>query len=163
MSDGPALARLRAHIEAEVADGLNKLDSYSGSEWCAIAPVEQEVFGIALHDMPRLVATYWAWEIACGSVSGDLADDPDFADALWAELKVVRTGRTLARVAWAHSDFLDAWAEFANLFGVPYRLAHAFFWKNYFLQVRQGIIVYQQDNPVPDYTIVSGEDDERPF
>jgi len=163
MSDGPALARLRVHIEAEVEEGLKKPDDYSGFDWCAIAPVEQEVFDIKLHDMPRLTAVYWAWQVACESVSADLVDDPDFANALWAELKVVQTGRTLARVAWAHSDFVDAWTEFAKLFGVPYRLSHAFFWKNYFLEMRRGTIVYKDDQHIPDLTTVSDMDDERPF
>lgn len=160
---GSALERLQAHIEAEVAAGLANLDRYRGNHLAAITPFEQEVFHIEMHDIPRLGAAYWAWEVACGIIHDKLAGDPDLANALAAELEIVRQGRALSAEDRSHTDFAEAWTAFAKLFGIPYRLAFAFFWKNYFMDVRLGHILHEGDYHGPDFMAVAHTEDEPPF
>lgn len=158
-----ALDRLRAHIEAEVAAGLTKLDDYRGNHLAAITPVEQEVFHIEMHDVPRLGAVYWAWEVACGIIHDRLAGDADLAAAIRAELEPVQRGQALFPKDVTHTDFIAAWLDFAKLFGIPHRPAYAFFWKNHFLEMRQGLIDYDDGYHGPDFMAVAYDGDEPPF
>lgn len=163
MSDGPALARLRAHIDGQVAAGLDRLDDYRGNHLAAITLPEQQVFHLEMHDIPRLGAAYWAWEVACGIINDRLADDPDLVNALADELEIVRRGRVLSAKGRSHTDFAEAWTEFAKLFGIPFRLAFAFFWKNYFMDVRLGHILHEGDYHGPDFMAVAHTEDEPPY
>lgn len=159
-----ALERLRLHIEAEVSAGLADLSAYRGNHLAAITQSEQEVFHLEMHDIPRLAAVYWAWEVACGLISDELAGDPDLTAAIRAELEPVRRGRTLLPKDATHTDFIAAWTDFAKLFGLPHRPAYAFFWKNLFLDMRSGLIEYDDGYHGPDFMAVAHDDDEElPF
>jgi hypothetical protein len=114
-------------------------------------------------DIPRLAAVYLAWETACGIISGQLADDADLTAAVRAELEPVQRGQMLLPKDATHTDFIAAWTDFAKLFGIPHRPAYVFFWKNHFLDMRSGLINYDDGYHGPDFTAAAQGDDELPF
>lgn len=154
-----ALDRLRALIEAQVALGFRKQGRYYVPDLAEATKAEKEVFDLPLSDMPRLAATYWAWDIACRTIDENLYGEPGLVEAL-REIPIVQKGSEAFHRNRAHPDFLASWIEFARLLGVPYRPALAFFWKNCFYEMRRGHFTYDDGYYGPE-TAEPGE--ARPF
>lgn len=123
-------ADLQAHFRAALDPAL---DRYSGPDWFQLTRAESEVFGLALDELPALVAASRCSRPSRISPTADFARTPLCAAAQRPCLHPARSAS-------------GAWSRFAGLLGIPSRLAFAWFWKHQFWLERQGLITRFDDD-----------------
>ena len=141
-NDGSAFAHLQALIDRNSASLEENLDRLWGHDWFQLSLEEASVFPIQIQDVPRLVAVFDAYEAVVDITSNDIHADHELCEAVRAELPWLTTKQT----------DIGEFQNFAALFGIFYRLAHAFFTKIEFWQIRQGIACYKDENQCCEIT-----------
>lgn len=127
-------ADLQTHFRAALDPGL-PLDRYSGPDWFQLTRAESEVFGLALDELPALVAAFEMFQAIADIAHNDFARTPLCATAQ-SGLGFIQPG----------ACDLGAWSRFAGLLGIPSRLAFAWFGKHQFWLERQGLITRFDDD-----------------
>lgn len=111
---------------------------YEGADWYQITPEERKVFGISLASMPPVVTAYRYYEEVL-----DLTDTDILPPAVIAVIRQDVAHRFgMKPQILCHSEF----ENFAKLFGISRRTAHAWFIKHEFWCVRRGIQSYEDDD-----------------
>lgn len=143
MSSHSSVERLQAWHLAQVEKGQSDLSKFRGNgDWTQLSPAEEDVFQLALDDMPALTAAWWAWECVAGIVDASLGD-ASLIDDLRCEVPFLAGARhSILSLPVDHPDVRAAWSRFAALLGIGTRTAHAFFAKRYLWDVRRGLISY---------------------
>lgn len=141
-----ATERLHDLIRREIEiNGNHAFTREHGADWFELSAAEAEVFGLSLDHMPSLIAVWTAFEAVTDMASGGFEPyDPALFAAVRAEhpwLEEARVKRTQE-----HTHFL----RFAKLFGIPYRLAHAWYAKQDFWNARAGVTYYEDEPRDPD-------------
>lgn len=107
-------------------------ETYSGEDWYQLSHAEEEVFQLKLEDMPRLVAVH---ELYYDAVRITSQIPEERVDAIREELP------------WLSDCVVceGEWQRFAALFGISSRQAGAFCEKYHFWDVRQGHIIFRDE------------------
>jgi len=132
-----ALERLHVLIRLETEHlGNRGMGRTFGYDWFNLSEHEAIVFGLSLDDLPALVSVWMAFEAVMDIC--DMFERPDAAllAAVRSELPWLRHSME-SRSLECHE-----FQKFAKLFGVSNRMAHAWFSKRDFWDVRCGIIRY---------------------
>lgn len=147
MSATPATDRLRAWIKEFGLARAGELDAYRGHDWMQLTEAEEEVFDLALADMAAVSTVFHEWEALIGRVDGELWPEmPSAAAAIRAEhpfIEVIR--RKHAADTLAASELVEGFQQFAALFGVSYRTAHAFHYKRLFWDIRHHLMTFRDE------------------
>jgi len=145
MSATPATDRLRAWIE-ERSRG-DALDAYRGHDWMQLTEAEEEVFGLALADMAAVSTVFHEWEALIGRVDGELWPEmPSAAAAIRAEHPFIAAIRGKhAADALSPGEFVEGFQQFAALFGISSRTAHAFHYKRLFWDIRRRLVTFRDE------------------
>lgn len=139
-----AVARLHALIRLETEMlGNNGLGRTYGYDWFELSEDEARVFDLSLDDLPALVSVWMAFEAVM-----DICDMFERADQ--ALLEEVRGELSWLRLSIeAHALECHVFQRFAKLFGISHRLAHAWFAKRHFYDIRSGIAIYGDEGEMP--------------
>lgn len=107
---------------------------FRGREWWQLTRAEAWAFALTLEDMPHIVPVYHAYHAVLDIVCDELAASEACAQARTA-------------CSWLSQGAVERreWLRFAALFGVPNRKAAAFFAKIEWLEVRAGLVTYQDE------------------
>ncbi|MCD8571199.1 MAG: hypothetical protein LRY76_06720 [Alphaproteobacteria bacterium] len=134
ISTEAAWQELHDAFEREAARPAN----YAGTDWYQITPEEQKVFGIKMVSMPRVVTAYSYYEEIL-----DLADSGLLPSSI---IPVIR--QDVSERFGMEPGMMDhtQFENFAKLFGISRRTAHAWFIKHEFWCVRRGIQTYDDDD-----------------
>lgn len=94
-----------------------------------------QIFGVALEQVPRLMAAWDAWFEFLGLViSGNSHSDKLLAHARQQHPELTRGNEP------------ELWMEFAKVYaGLPQRQAEAMYWKDWFWTVRECDVVYADE------------------
>jgi hypothetical protein len=139
----------REQVGAQIADSEGRpVEDFSGDDWWQLQEEEQYVFEIDPLRFPRMVTSFWMFEIFLGQVAPEeyeLAPEP---------VESERNHRP-DLVEKGHSN--DGFQHFASDYaGLTFREAAAMYAKNRFWHVRAGI-TYYADEPEP---VVDSDDPE---
>jgi len=134
ISTEAAWQEVQAAFERDAARPAN----YTGTDWYQISREEQTVFGIRMVSMPRVVTAYSYYEEIL-----DLTDTGILPPAVMAVIR-----KDVAERFGMEPGMLDhtQFENFAKLFGISRRTAHAWFVKHEFWCVRRGIQGYDDDD-----------------
>lgn len=110
-----------------------------GYDWFNLSEHEAIVFGLGLDDLPALVSVWMAFEAVMDICDMFERADAALLDAVRCELPWLRQSIE-ARALECHE-----FQKFAKLFGVSNRMAHAWFSKRDFWDLRCGIIHYADE------------------
>ncbi|SNY93884.1 hypothetical protein SAMN04515647_4205 [Cohaesibacter sp. ES.047] len=137
-----ATDRMRLHFyqQQQALAGVDPA-SYRGDDWYQLSASEEQVFGLTLQDMPGLAALWDCFELVLG-----LIEPGDGATGLTRDviLGVRQENEWLGGAANQTVPLVSSelFTQFASCFGVSNRLAHAFYYKYEFWQMRSGIISF---------------------
>lgn len=123
-------------------------DALSGDNWCDVSSAEQEVFRLSPETVARVVSVFDAYLALADIAQNDLH-----------RTLLCRAARKAYPWIAQGSTDSETFIRFAGLFGVSNRQAAAFFWKHEFWQVRQGLVVYaDEDEDEEDWQLALSED-----
>lgn len=161
-----ALAHLRWTFAGDVRS-RRRMVAPSGSGWDQVTPAEQAVFAIAPDDVPELVTLH----VYCLAFH---APDPDEWMFRGYTLPAVANGpafETVRRTLQERlpldrgSVALETFLEFSTLLGVRRRLAHAWYHKDFYWQLRNEFLAVPEPG-LPQRASSEADrerDDEIPF
>ena len=147
MTTTPATDRLRAWMEMQEAARAAGLDAYRGADWTQLTEAEEQVFDLTLAAMPALVATFIEWEVLIDQTDeGQWPEMKDAAVAIRAEhpfIEAIRAKRAAGTLT--PGEVVEGFQQFAALFGIPYRAAHAFHYKRLFWDIRRRLVLFRDE------------------
>ena len=129
-----AITRLKEYVENDTVFLDTDYDRYRGGDWHRLSQSEEDVFELTLEQMPILVAVYNAYEGVVSICYNDIYGEKQLCTAVREELELTEG-----------LSSLNEFQKFAKLFDVPYRLAHAFYYKHDFWLARCGILRFSDE------------------
>jgi hypothetical protein len=112
-----------------------------------ITEAEEKVFDLTLAAMPALVATFIEWEVLIDQTDeGQWPEMKDAAVAIRAEhpfIEAIRAKRAAGTLT--PGEVVEGFQQFAALFGIPYRAAHAFHYKRLFWDIRRRLVQFRDE------------------
>ena len=147
MTSTPATDRLRAWMEMQEAARSAGLDAYRGADWMQLTEAEEQVFGLTLAAMPALATISMEWEVLIGQTDeGQWHEMKAEAAAIRAEhpfIEAIRSKRAAGTLT--AGEVVEGFQQFAALFGIPYRAAHAFHYKRLFWDIRRRLVMFRDE------------------
>lgn len=147
MTTAPATDRLRAWVATQDSVRAAGLDAYRGSDWMQLTEAEEQVFDLTLAAMPALTTVFVEWEVLIGQSDGGAWPEMDgAAAAIRAEhpfIEAIRSKRTAGTLT--PSEVVGGFQQFAALFGISYRTAHAFHYKRLFWDIRRRLVLFRDE------------------
>lgn len=142
-----ATDRLRAWVEVQDSARATGLGAYRGADWMQLTEAEEQVFDLTLAAMPALVATFIEWEVLIGQTDeGEWHEMKDAAAAIRAEhpfIEAIRARRAAGTLT--PGEVVEGFQQFAALFGISYRAAHAFHYKRLFWDIRRRLVQFRDE------------------
>lgn len=126
------------YLRCAFHEDVKREADYEGPDWCQITPEEQKVFGIPMEIMPWVVTAYRYYEEILDLTSTEILPP----EVLAVIRKDVAERFGMEHRMLCHTQF----ENFAKLFGINRRTAHAWFIKHEFWCVRRGIQGYDDDD-----------------
>ncbi len=109
-------------------------EHYEGSDWWQVNEDEQGVFNLEPDTMIKIVPVYLAFEAIAGIGQNE-----------FFELPLCEEARK--ELPWITQDTIieEEFTRFASMFDISKRIAHAFFWKHSFWEIRQGHWTFEDE------------------
>lgn len=127
-----SLERAKRHIDYQIAE-FGIPDRYRGPDWWQLSEAEEDVFGLVLEDMPRLLEVWVLYEDAI-DITSYVRDT-----SIITEIREVCDWLTPLLVDRAE------WTRFSKLFGVPRRLAEAYYDKWFWYNMTRNMATFRDE------------------
>lgn len=105
-----------------------------GHDWCDLSEEEAYIFRLELRDLPILVNVWAAF-----------LDIIDIWDMARIPLELCEQFRKDNPWLKKRSMEEDEWLKFSEIFNLSRRKSKAWYWKNYFREVRMGLVIYRDE------------------